>query len=501
MLACVVKGNAEVRLVMVQAVEQLTGVLSGVKWRSTEPGSDFCIAALEDGTTVKGNAPPDEIIPGITYRFFGQWDQPHPKYGKSFKFKAFSKSEPHSRLGMVKYLERYAPNVGPRIAGKLFDLYKSDACMILRTDPARVSREVNGMTLERAREAAAALQDIAELEDVKIELTNLFAGRGFPGVLIDQVIRRFGPLAPQRIKRDPFTLLVSDFPGAGFARCDRLYMDLGLPPGRMKRQMICLWHILRTDMEGHTWFPISAAEQKLQQHISGVRANLRKAVRLGVKSKWLAVRQDTNKLWWIADGEKALNEQTVALCVASLMRGSVVLPRFTEALEGECGDEIDANDQHADCPECHGRKFVEIENEDWEHGGTREIYCPTCMSAEARRQRGERPEQVAYRSYREGIRRQDGTHANVGGSGALETGIDEYDASELARIGRETGICQFCGRKIVHHVSLKHGYGPVCAERWGLPWEASTEVANDMRQSESPETTESAELLLTSNAM
>ena len=37
--------------------------------------------------------------------------------------------------------------------------------------------------------------------------------------------------------------------------------------------------------------------------------------------------------------------------------------------------------------------------------------------------------------------------------------------------GRQTGICMFCMRPLTHAVSLHHGYGPICADRYGLPWE------------------------------
>jgi hypothetical protein len=249
--------------------------------------------------------------------------------------------------------------------------------------------------------------------------------------MVEQVIRKFGPLAPQRIKRDPFTLLVGEFSGAGFARCDRLYMDLGLSPGRLKRQMICLWHILKTDNDGHTWFLVSSVESRLQQHISGVRVNLRKAVRLGIKSGWLAVRKQLCRQcggsghdeksvrcltcngaggsWWIADGKKAANERTIAERVKLLMEGLIVLPRFTEALPGECDSTPDYSIEEID--------------------------------------------------------------------GRLEQGNDlEFDTEALAAIGRKIGICQFCSRKLTNPISRQYGYGPHCAQKWNLPYEVPSEI-------------------------
>ena len=50
----------------------------------------------------------------------------------------------------------------------------------------------------------------------------------------------------------------------------------------------------------------------------------------------------------------------------------------------------------------------------------------------------------------------------------------ELSAEEKARIGRETGICQFCGRVLTHPESKLRGFGPTCAAKNGLPWSAGS---------------------------
>ena len=36
--------------------------------------------------------------------------------------------------------------------------------------------------------------------------------------------------------------------------------------------------------------------------------------------------------------------------------------------------------------------------------------------------------------------------------------------------GQKTGCCCFCFRELTTPESVTAGYGPVCAEKWGLPW-------------------------------
>lgn len=42
--------------------------------------------------------------------------------------------------------------------------------------------------------------------------------------------------------------------------------------------------------------------------------------------------------------------------------------------------------------------------------------------------------------------------------------------------GRLTGHCCFCARELNDKRSTTAGYGPICADRWGLPWGETEEV-------------------------
>lgn len=43
-------------------------------------------------------------------------------------------------------------------------------------------------------------------------------------------------------------------------------------------------------------------------------------------------------------------------------------------------------------------------------------------------------------------------------------------AATAAEYGRKTGSCCFCARELTDARSVAVGYGPVCSERFGLPW-------------------------------
>lgn len=63
----------------------------------------------------------------------------------------------------------------------------------------------------------------------------------------------------------------------------------------------------------------------------------------------------------------------------------------------------------------------------------------------------------------------DATHTHGDVFQALEA-FAEDPAEKAAAYGRATGNCCFCRRALTDTRSVEVGYGPICAERWSLPW-------------------------------
>lgn len=56
----------------------------------------------------------------------------------------------------------------------------------------------------------------------------------------------------------------------------------------------------------------------------------------------------------------------------------------------------------------------------------------------------------------------------------------EQPISESSLHGKEYGRCCFCNRELDNEGSIFHGYGPICAEKWGLPWSAERNWLDDL---------------------
>ncbi|HZT79597.1 MAG TPA: AAA family ATPase [Gemmataceae bacterium] len=304
-----------------RAARELVGTVGRIVW-AAEDGS-AAIARLESGETVRGPIlDGEELVPHVAYRFLGRWED-HPRYGRQFSWQTYVKDAPHSRTGVVKYLQEEAPNVGKKRAEQLWEAFGSEAVAVLRTEPNRAVA-AGILSAEAAREASDALQKAARLEKTKIDLFALFAGRGFPGKLIRACIDLWGARAAEQVKANPFSLLLNELPGAGFQRCDRLYLDLGGRRDRLKRQTLCAWNALRQDTAGNTWLRKGAVIEAINKHCAGPKVNPEAAIALGVRGGWLAIREQPAKVWWVAEFDAALAERRIADRLRDLCKTCVV---------------------------------------------------------------------------------------------------------------------------------------------------------------------------------
>lgn len=66
---------------------------------------------------------------------------------------------------------------------------------------------------------------------------------------------------------------------------------------------------------------------------------------------------------------------------------------------------------------------------------------------------------------------------------AIEKLLDSEDLIEsLGAHGREYVFCCFCGTQLENSGSRFHGYGPICAEKYRLPWSSFYEAPGANKQ-------------------
>lgn len=298
---------------------------------------DSLLLAEPATCTIKGPADVDELKYGHTYRFYGKWDSyTNRRTGqeeRQFHFQTFVRATPHGRGGTIRYLMD-APHVGQRTAEILWEKFQGDAVRILRESPDVAAAAVNAghFTPAKAQQAAEFLESEQSLEGCTIDLIDVLAGRGFPKTTAKRAVQRWGNKAAETIRQCPYRLMA--FRGCGFLRTDAMYLDLGLPAGKLKRQALCAWHSLASDTEGHTWYPVGHVEKGLRAKISGAAVAPVAAIKLARRAKLIATRRDSRGILWVAEGRKAAAEFRVAELVAeALAEGAGEWPDVAE-IEG-----------------------------------------------------------------------------------------------------------------------------------------------------------------------
>lgn len=290
--------------------QELSGVFASQRFLN--PDTRFMIGILESGECILGVIGDRDLIPGVEYRFLGKWEGKDGEgYGKQFKFETFLQVEPHSRRGVVEYLKRVAPGVGDVTAHKLCDLFGENQCLsVLKRNPEKVAEVIPHLRNGKAQHTAEVLIKEEKFQETRIDLLDMFAGRGFPGSLIDECISRWGIHAAIRVKKDPFCLLTHEMPGCGFLRVDRLYGEMGNEPERITRRVICAWHSVREDRTGSVWIKWSDVSDGIKRLITNC-PRVEIAIDIAVAAGWLAMECCDGEVY-LAESIQAEHESKIA---------------------------------------------------------------------------------------------------------------------------------------------------------------------------------------------
>ena len=291
------------------------------------PDPDVIIGAGVDATNpdkviaIKGPVD-DDFKMGLTYRLYGHWTTYYNKRWqteeKQFAFKTYCLSEPLGRIGVIAYLKN-CKGIGQAIAERLWNEYSGNAVKSLRESPDLVAEKISGLRAPKAREASAHLIELKDLESCTIDLMNVLDGRGLPKAIAQQAVKAWGNSAAYICKTRPYALM--RFRGCGFKRCDALYLDLGHPPAKLKRQVLCGWHSVASTSDGHTWHYVDVIRKGLQGAISGADVRFDDAMRVARRhgilvSRWTDGRDGEldwdGNIQWVAEGVKARNEARLA---------------------------------------------------------------------------------------------------------------------------------------------------------------------------------------------
>lgn len=278
---------------------------------------------------IKGPAELDQLKTGLPYRFFGRWaeyrNQRTGETEQQFAYQTVVPAKPIGEAGIITYLARHGDGlgIGEGRARILWEAFGADAVKVCREQPDEAFAAVPKWKLDQAHALADRLRHAEATESCSIELVELLNHRGFPKATAQRAIALWGNVAPEFIRRNPYVLM--QFRGCGFKRTDAMYLDLGLPPHKLKRQALCAWHSVASDSAGHTWFPVEHAIRGIRQNVAGCELRIEQALKLAKRGGALAFARtgtdgtiiDRGGKLWCAETKNADHEEFIGRCIVA----------------------------------------------------------------------------------------------------------------------------------------------------------------------------------------
>ncbi|MGM9970782.1 MAG: ATP-dependent RecD-like DNA helicase [Anaeroplasmataceae bacterium] len=178
-------------------------------------------ALLDDGTkiTLVGTFP--FLTLNLKYKFEGDYVN-HPKFGRQFKVKSYTRLDIDSKEGIVAYLssDRFK-GIGEATASKIYDEFGSDCINQILNDK-NILKRIKGFSDNKINSFYESLKSNVDIEATYIELYSY----GLTPRMVGKLYDKYGDEVLNKIKENPYRLIY-ELEGFGFFKCDQLAMMLG----------------------------------------------------------------------------------------------------------------------------------------------------------------------------------------------------------------------------------------------------------------------------------
>lgn len=179
----------------------------------------------------------------------GRWED-HPKYGRQFAVDALESPVHLDPAGLANYLAHHPDikGIGPVKAGLIADTFGADFDRVIRADPRAVASAA-----KLSVEAVSNLREIwIAASEFNAAMTYL-ASYGLTHLQVTTLVGKFGNGVVGLLQSDPY-LLISEVPGFGFKRVDKIARRLGVPKELPARLRAGIHHVVQSALDdGDCW--------------------------------------------------------------------------------------------------------------------------------------------------------------------------------------------------------------------------------------------------------
>lgn len=179
----------------------------------------------------------------------GHWEE-HPKYGRQFVVDWLEAQMDLEPAGLANYLANHPKitGIGPAKARLLSEAFGASFDQVIRKDPQAV-----------ARIAKAPLDIVLNLQRIWVEASELngamtyLAAYGLTHYQVTTLVGKFGNHVVPMLEENPY-LLISEVPGFGFKRVDKIARRMGTPKELPARLRAGIEYAVRSAIEdGDCW--------------------------------------------------------------------------------------------------------------------------------------------------------------------------------------------------------------------------------------------------------
>jgi exodeoxyribonuclease V alpha subunit len=221
----------------------------GVIYSAEEDG--YAVLEVQDAESGEGFSlvgPVAHLNAGERAEVSGDWET-HSRYGRQLKARGALPLDPADREGQVAYLTSLR-HIGPARAERLVDEHGESVLGAIAADPEGVFAALRGVSAAQAAAAAQSWHASRAVRELHVQL----APHGLAH-LAAPIHARFGERSMAILHEDPYRL--TEVPGVGFARADRIALAADVPPESARRaQAAAAFALGEAEQQGNTYLPL-----------------------------------------------------------------------------------------------------------------------------------------------------------------------------------------------------------------------------------------------------
>ena len=271
----------------------------------------------------------NELSKGLSYCFEGEYVY-HKKFGMQFNALNVNRLDNDNIEGLVIYLSsNNFSGIGPKTARKIVEKLGVNCLEMIIKNP----KSIEGLGLSNIRILKLRSELIENKNQEKLSVSLL--GLGFSHKLTSKIIDKYGSLAVEKIKEDPYRIIY-DIDQIGFIKADEIAKKIGIKPNDKRRIKAAIIYTFENRMykSGDTYLTKQQISYyiknnlKINQNIDDIIEELiteslvvKNDDKYTIQNAYYSAKRLANKLRLLNQFEKNVNNNMDYINVLELKKG------------------------------------------------------------------------------------------------------------------------------------------------------------------------------------